>query len=144
MDVSCLSCYALHWQDERLSSLSAHNPKFGICCDSGKVNIPFLQLLYHFPFSIYSLVMILMLENSAKIYGNTTEHLHLHHFMHTKIIPLIIVEASPSFISLVNYIIGEVLCNQLQMTHQHMLSFIFMILTLHWIISGHLMKVSIL
>lgn len=42
MDVRCPSCDALHWDGERLSASSRTNPKFGTCCDSGKVSLPLL------------------------------------------------------------------------------------------------------
>jgi hypothetical protein len=44
MNIRCPHCEALHWLDEKLSSSTVHNPKFGICCDSGKVRLPFLEL----------------------------------------------------------------------------------------------------
>lgn len=44
MDALCPHCEALHWLDERLSSSSVRNPKFGMCCDNGKVRLPFLEL----------------------------------------------------------------------------------------------------
>ncbi|KAJ3474646.1 hypothetical protein NLI96_g12341 [Meripilus lineatus] len=40
MDVSCPSCDALHWDEERLSNSSRIRPKFGVCCNSGKITIP--------------------------------------------------------------------------------------------------------
>lgn len=43
MDVPCLFCNALHWIGEKLASSSNRNPKFGLCCDSGKVRLPLLQ-----------------------------------------------------------------------------------------------------
>jgi hypothetical protein len=43
--ITCLSCGALHWLDEHLSSSSKTNPKFGICCYSGKISLPFLHPL---------------------------------------------------------------------------------------------------
>jgi len=40
MDVECPKCHALHFACERLSNSSARNPKFGICCLQGQVNLP--------------------------------------------------------------------------------------------------------
>ncbi|RPD82884.1 hypothetical protein L226DRAFT_425085, partial [Lentinus tigrinus ALCF2SS1-7] len=42
MDVLCPSCDALHWDGERLAASSRVHPKFGTCCDSGKVSLPLL------------------------------------------------------------------------------------------------------
>ena len=43
MEVKCQSCGALHWMDEKLSDSSINNPVFGMCCDSGKVEVPMLR-----------------------------------------------------------------------------------------------------
>ncbi|KAF6746252.1 hypothetical protein DFP72DRAFT_777886, partial [Ephemerocybe angulata] len=43
MDVECPECKALHWSAERLSTSTASQPKFGICCDSGQVKLPALR-----------------------------------------------------------------------------------------------------
>ncbi|TFK17029.1 hypothetical protein FA15DRAFT_683628 [Coprinopsis marcescibilis] len=43
MDVKCPYCNALHWGNERLTSSSHINPKFGSCCDSGRVQLPLLR-----------------------------------------------------------------------------------------------------
>src|SRR5580692_8245492 len=43
MNVLCPSCRALHWMAERLSHSSNMNPKFGMCCYSGKISLPSLQ-----------------------------------------------------------------------------------------------------
>lgn len=42
-DTECPSCKALHWMDERLASSSLRNPKFGTCCYSGKISLPWLH-----------------------------------------------------------------------------------------------------
>ncbi|EIW56296.1 uncharacterized protein TRAVEDRAFT_150795, partial [Trametes versicolor FP-101664 SS1] len=42
MDVECSICGALHWLDERLSKSTATSPRFGFCCDSGRVLLPAL------------------------------------------------------------------------------------------------------
>lgn len=39
----CSYCKALHWLDEQLINSSCHNPKFSMCCFSGKVSLPPLQ-----------------------------------------------------------------------------------------------------
>ncbi|TFK17037.1 hypothetical protein FA15DRAFT_546240, partial [Coprinopsis marcescibilis] len=39
MDMECPSCHALHWKAERLSNSSLANPKFGMCCFSGKIQL---------------------------------------------------------------------------------------------------------
>ncbi len=44
MNIPCPHCNALHWIGEKLSSSSNRNPKFGTCCNSGKVSLPLLQL----------------------------------------------------------------------------------------------------
>ncbi|KDR65039.1 hypothetical protein GALMADRAFT_82350 [Galerina marginata CBS 339.88] len=43
MDVKCEYCGALHWLDERISKSSKCSPKFGMCCFSGKINLPKLE-----------------------------------------------------------------------------------------------------
>ena len=43
MDVICSGCGAFHWMDEKLSASSRTNPKFGICCFSGKLDLPKLH-----------------------------------------------------------------------------------------------------
>ena len=43
MNVVCSGCGALHWMDEKLSSSSQNNPKFGMCCFSGKMDLPKLH-----------------------------------------------------------------------------------------------------
>jgi hypothetical protein len=43
MNIKCPSCKALHWLAERLSKSSILNPKFGMCCHSGKISLPPLQ-----------------------------------------------------------------------------------------------------
>ena len=43
MMVKCRWCGALHWMNEKLSHSSLSNPKFGICCNSGKVELPVLR-----------------------------------------------------------------------------------------------------
>ena len=37
MDIQCVNCNALHWIDERLVNSSRREPKFGMCCTSGKI-----------------------------------------------------------------------------------------------------------
>ena len=39
MNVQCTHCNALHWLDERLSGSTKANPKFGMCCTSGKIKL---------------------------------------------------------------------------------------------------------
>ena len=43
MDLECPKCHALHWRAEKLSKSSFRNPKFGACCKSGKIELPYLQ-----------------------------------------------------------------------------------------------------
>ena len=45
MDVICPSCKALHWMAEKLTKSSQRNPKFGMCCYSGKIDLPLLHQL---------------------------------------------------------------------------------------------------
>ena len=40
MDVQCPNCHALHWMAERLTASSQRNPRFGMCCLSGKIVLP--------------------------------------------------------------------------------------------------------
>ncbi|KAI0739006.1 hypothetical protein C8Q80DRAFT_1056941, partial [Daedaleopsis nitida] len=40
MNISCPSCGALHWLAERLTKSSREHPRFGTCCNSGKVSLP--------------------------------------------------------------------------------------------------------
>ncbi|KAF6749174.1 hypothetical protein DFP72DRAFT_1143182, partial [Ephemerocybe angulata] len=43
MDHDCPSCGALHWSSEQLAASSQHDPKYGICCNSGQVQLPLLR-----------------------------------------------------------------------------------------------------
>ena len=43
MVVKCRSCGSLHWMDEKLRSSSTTYPIFGLCCNSGKVDLPKLR-----------------------------------------------------------------------------------------------------
>ena len=43
MNVICPSCKAFHWMAERLAGSSKRNPKFGMCCYSGKIELPLLH-----------------------------------------------------------------------------------------------------
>ena len=43
MDVPCPDCGALHWHCEKLPKSSQANPKFGMCCFSGKIKLPKLD-----------------------------------------------------------------------------------------------------
>jgi hypothetical protein len=43
MDVVCHWCGARHWMGERVSHSSRSNPIFPLCCNSGKVVLPFLR-----------------------------------------------------------------------------------------------------
>ena len=52
MDVICSGCGAFHWMDEKLSASSRTNPKFGICCFSGKLDLP---KLHHLPPELHEL-----------------------------------------------------------------------------------------
>jgi hypothetical protein len=38
--VQCPFCQALHWMEERLARSSIQSPKFGMCCNSGKIILP--------------------------------------------------------------------------------------------------------
>ncbi|KIL69116.1 hypothetical protein M378DRAFT_56848, partial [Amanita muscaria Koide BX008] len=40
MNIECPKCHALHFACERLSSSSLRNPRFGICCLQGQVDLP--------------------------------------------------------------------------------------------------------
>ncbi len=42
MNIACRHCGALHWEAERLQHSPRSRPEFGICCNSGKVQIPSL------------------------------------------------------------------------------------------------------
>ena len=39
MDIACSDCGALHWASEKL----VNSPKFGMCCNSGKIEVPRLD-----------------------------------------------------------------------------------------------------
>ena len=39
-NVTCSSCGALHWMEERLKRSSLISPQFGMCCNSGAVSFP--------------------------------------------------------------------------------------------------------
>ncbi|KAH9010631.1 hypothetical protein EDB85DRAFT_1851075, partial [Lactarius pseudohatsudake] len=43
LTIQCPNCKALHWLAERLTKSSMCNPKFGMCCYSGKISLPPLQ-----------------------------------------------------------------------------------------------------
>jgi hypothetical protein len=43
MDVACRHCGALHWIDERVVPSPEHAPEFGMCCNSGKVQLDLLK-----------------------------------------------------------------------------------------------------
>ena len=43
MNVVCSGCGALHWMDEKLSNSRQNNIKFGMCCFSGKMDLPKLH-----------------------------------------------------------------------------------------------------
>ncbi|KAI9432367.1 hypothetical protein H4582DRAFT_1787791, partial [Lactarius indigo] len=43
LTIQCSDCKALHWLAERLSRSSMRNPKFGMCCYTGKISLPPLQ-----------------------------------------------------------------------------------------------------
>jgi hypothetical protein len=43
MEVKCRWCGALHWMNEKLSHSTTSSPVFGLCCNSGKVVLPFLR-----------------------------------------------------------------------------------------------------
>ena len=43
MNVVCSGCGALHWIAEKLTKSSLTNPKFGMCCFSGKIDLPKLH-----------------------------------------------------------------------------------------------------
>ena len=51
MNTKCSFCKAFLWLDERLSSSSKRNPRFGLCCLQGKIRPPYLNPippeLYH-------------------------------------------------------------------------------------------------
>ncbi|KAJ7767949.1 hypothetical protein DFH07DRAFT_679896, partial [Mycena maculata] len=43
MDVKCQHCGAFHWIGEKTSNSSVRAPKFGMCCNHGKVEFPDLE-----------------------------------------------------------------------------------------------------
>ncbi|CAG8448697.1 1021_t:CDS:2 [Cetraspora pellucida] len=43
MNIECIYCNALHWQDEYLMHSSIKNPKFGLGCQQGKIKLPLLN-----------------------------------------------------------------------------------------------------
>ncbi|KNZ81736.1 hypothetical protein J132_10939 [Termitomyces sp. J132] len=43
MTVICPHCQALHFDAEKLTKSTRNNPKFGMCCLQGQVNLPRLQ-----------------------------------------------------------------------------------------------------
>ena len=53
MDVVCPNCHALHFNCEKLTNSSNINPKFGICCLQGQIQLPPLSqsppLLHQLP-----------------------------------------------------------------------------------------------
>ena len=68
MDVECPHCHALHFKCEKLTNSSVVNPKFGICCLQGQIQLPPISQpppLLH---------KLLMLESSGMVF-NTILHL---------------------------------------------------------------------
>ena len=43
MNIQCSNCHALHFISEKLSSSGVRNPRFGICCLQGQVNLPHIE-----------------------------------------------------------------------------------------------------
>ena len=43
MNIQCPHCHALHFISEKLSNSSLRNPRFGMCCLQGQVNLPPIQ-----------------------------------------------------------------------------------------------------
>lgn len=43
MNIQCSNCHALHFISEKLSSSGVRNPRFGICCLQGQVDLPHIQ-----------------------------------------------------------------------------------------------------
>jgi hypothetical protein len=43
MNLECPHCGALHFKDEHVGSSTIANPKFGICCSNGKVELPYMR-----------------------------------------------------------------------------------------------------
>jgi hypothetical protein len=43
MDLECPVCGALHFKDERASGTNLRNPEFSLCCNRGKVELPYLR-----------------------------------------------------------------------------------------------------
>ena len=43
MNIQCPNCHALHFISEKLSNSGVRNPRFGICCLQGQVNLPHIQ-----------------------------------------------------------------------------------------------------
>ena len=43
MNKMCSLCYALHWESERLKRSPVRNPRYGLCCNSGKTRLPLLH-----------------------------------------------------------------------------------------------------
>src|ERR1700676_2328942 len=43
MDFQCPDCHALHFKSEKLTKSSNENPKFGVCCLRGQIQLPSLS-----------------------------------------------------------------------------------------------------
>ena len=43
MNIQCSNCHALHFISEKLSNSGVRNPRFGMCCLQGQVNLPPIQ-----------------------------------------------------------------------------------------------------
>ncbi|KAF9533250.1 hypothetical protein CPB83DRAFT_758120, partial [Crepidotus variabilis] len=54
MNTACTHCHALHWKAERLSKSSNINPKFGMCCTEGKIQLPPLDPAPHDLLNFYT------------------------------------------------------------------------------------------
>jgi len=43
MNIQCSHCHALHFISEKLSNSGVCNPRFGMCCLQGQVDLPHIQ-----------------------------------------------------------------------------------------------------
>ena len=43
MNIRCPNCHALHFMSEKLTNSGVREPRFGMCCLQGQVNLPAIQ-----------------------------------------------------------------------------------------------------
>lgn len=83
MNIECPKCHALHFASEKLSNSSMRNPKFGICCLQGQVDLPAfpewpreLKALFHDPHDEQKFIENVRQYNSALSFTSLGVKIH--------------------------------------------------------------------